>query len=250
MFKTLSLSACLSVLMVGTAMAQMSPVAANAQLNNQAKQKVSKGGINLSALLNNSSNDLIVEYHVDTNHLENNRTQLREHLAQKKQSIQSRFIRLGGIQLLRDYNALPYSFHRVQKRDTLVSLLNDPNVKAVYPNNVSYTTASQSLPLIGQVPAAAQGYTGEGTTIAILDTGINYRHSDFGNCTAPGVPSSTCKVLETVEVAREDYQLDVNGHGTNVAAIASKVAPGAKIVMLDVFTGSTSRDGGRHTIMI
>lgn len=100
MFKTLSLSACLSVLMVGTAMAQMSPVAANAQLNNQAKQKVSKGGINLSALLNNSSNDLIVEYHVDTNHLENNRTQLREHLAQKKQSIQSRFIRLGGIQLL------------------------------------------------------------------------------------------------------------------------------------------------------
>ncbi|WP_179998838.1 S8 family serine peptidase [Acinetobacter sp. YH12239] len=244
MFKTLSLSACLSVLMVGTAMAQMSPVAANAKLNNQAKQKVSKGGINLSALLNNSSNDLIVEYHIDTNHLEINRAQLREHLAQKKQSIQSKFKRLGGIQLLRDYNALPFSFHRVQKRDTLVSLLNDPNVKAVYPNNISYTTASESLPLIGQVPAAAQGYTGAGTTIAILDTGINYRHSDFGNCTAPGVPSSTCKVSDTIEIAREDYQLDVNGHGTNVAAIASKVAPGAKIVMLDVFTGSTTRNGG------
>lgn len=244
MFKTLSLSACLSVLMVGTAMAQMSPVAANAKLNNQAKQKVSKGGINLSALLNNSSNDLIVEYHIDTNHLENNRAQLREHIAQKKQSIQSNFKRLGGIQLLRDYNALPYSFHRVQKRDTLVSLLNDPNVKAIYPNNISYTTASQSLPLIGQVPAAAQGYTGAGTTIAILDTGVNYRHSDFGNCTAPGVPSSTCKVTDAIEIAREDYTLDANGHGTNVTAIASKVAPDAKIVMLDVFTGSTARTGG------
>lgn len=227
--------------MVGNAVAQISPSTANLQLSTSAKQKVSKGGIDLSALLKNGSNDLIVEYHIEQPAYQKDVYQVREHLQQQKDRIQSNFRRLGGFELLREYKTLPVSFHRVQNRSTLVQLLNDPNVKAVYPNRTSYTATDQSYELIGQREAASRGFKADGTTVAILDTGVNYRHSDFGNCTSPGTPS-TCRVSHSVEIAREDYSLDAKGHGSNVAGIASKVAPNARIVMLDVFNGDGASD--------
>ncbi len=59
--------------------------------------------------------------------------------------------------------------------------------------------------------------------VAILDTGVNYTHAAFGNCTSPGMPEA-CRVSAAVEVALNDGALDDNGHGTNVAAIALGVA--------------------------
>jgi hypothetical protein len=76
-------------------------------------------------------------------------------------------------------------------------------------------------------------------------TGLDDTRAAFGPCTAPGVPAATCSVLFTKDIATEDGVLDTGDfHGTNVAGVIVGVAPGAKLVGLDVFdadgTGSWS----------
>lgn len=226
---------------VSNAQAQISPQAANAQLSKAAIQKIQQGKIDINALLKNTSNDLIVEYYNNADQ-NLNAAQLRTYFQQQKRIISNQFAQPNsGVQLLRDYNALPISFYRIQNRNALVSLLNNPNVKAVYPNRVSKATLSQSLNQIGQPVAKTQGFTGAGTTVAVLDTGANYRHPDLGSCTAPGTPAS-CRVSYALDFAPEDNSLDDNGHGSNVSSIVAGVASEAKIVALDVFRGASAYD--------
>jgi len=122
------------------------------------------------------------------------------------------------------------------------------------------------------------GLTGEGTTIAIIDTGIDYHHTSLGGSgdpadyenNDPGVIERgsfpTDKVIGGFDFAGPVYDaddpdldrprpdadpLDVNGHGTHVAATAAGigtdaigqgVAPDAKLYAFKVFgdvAGST-----------
>lgn len=145
------------------------------------------------------------------------------------------------IEVLKDYSHLPVNFVRVRSRQALDRLLMHPGVAGVFENRLEQKLLAESLPLIGQPQVAAQGNLGTGTTVAVLDTGVDYTKPAFGSCTAPGVPS-TCKVVYAQDFAPSDGKLDDNGHGTNVAGIVVGVAPGAKIIALDVFgaTGSAS----------
>ncbi|MEZ4238697.1 MAG: S8 family serine peptidase [Myxococcota bacterium] len=105
---------------------------------------------------------------------------------------------------------------------------------------VQYELAlTQSLHLIHQPEAAALGFQGAGTAVAVLDTGADYTQSDLGNCTAVGSPA-TCRVVYADDFAPQDGSLDDNGHGTNVSSIVARVAPGADIIALDVFSGATA----------
>ena len=232
----MTLGLCLS----GVSHAQISTEQAHRQLTAAAKQKVLDGSIHLEALLKNNSNDLIVEYVTDTPRSYGANT--RNKIAERKQQIRERIGRRGGVELLREYNGLPLSFQRISNRDSLIALLNDPEVKAVYPNRtLKSQSISQSLNLIGQPTANSSGFSGEGTTVAILDSGLNYRHADFGSCTAPGVPAATCRVSYVADISRDDRSLDNNGHGSNVAGIVAAVAPKAKLIGLDMMS---SYDGG------
>ncbi|WP_163508748.1 S8 family serine peptidase [Fodinicola acaciae] len=68
-------------------------------------------------------------------------------------------------------------------------------------------TLDQSVPQIGGPVAWAAGFTGKGTTTAILDTGIDATHPDFAG-----------KISETKDFT--DTTLDDKvGHGTHVASI-------------------------------
>jgi subtilisin family serine protease len=156
--------------------------------------------------------------------------------AEKKQEIQSAF---GSHEatVLKDYSHLPLSFVHFHSREALDKLLAHPGVMGVYENTVMRLALAESLPLIGQPQVAAQGNLGAGTYVAVLDTGVDYTLPAFGSCTSPGVPAS-CKVVFAHDFAPSDGQLDDNGHGTNVAGIVLGVAPGTKILALDVFKGS------------
>jgi len=73
--------------------------------------------------------------------------------------------------------------------------------------------------------------TGQGVTVAVIDTGIDYNHSDLGGCFGEG-----CKVVGGYDYLDGDADpMDVHGHGTHVAGIIAAngsmtgVAPAASL---------------------
>ena len=141
---------------------------------------------------------------------------------------------LRGITVLRELENLSTSFVHVSDEAALDALLARPEVRAVYENKELEPFLNESLPLINQPAVAAAGNGGAGTTIAVLDTGVNFTLAAFGSCTSPGIPAG-CRVVSTLEAAANDFSLDDSGHGTNVSAIAAGTAGEADLVVADVF---------------
>jgi len=140
--------------------------------------------------------------------------------------------------LKQDYSHLPISLLKVKNISSLNAIAQSPIIKAIYQNDMNHLYLDQSLPLINQPEAFTLGATGEGTTVAILDTGIDYTHPAFGSCISPDLPSD-CKVVFAQDFTPlDDGEIDAHGHGTNVSGIVLGVAPGTKLAVLDVFTGS------------
>ena len=140
----------------------------------------------------------------------------------------------GEHRVLHRYDHLPALHLQLSSRAALTRLLARAEVVRVHADLPHEPFLVQSLPLIGQPAAAAAGQTGAGTTVVVLDTGVNYKLAAFGSCTAPGVPAA-CRVSYAADLAPDDGALDDQGHGTNVSAIVAGVAPGAKLAVLDVF---------------
>ncbi|MHB1144109.1 MAG: S8 family peptidase [Thiobacillus sp.] len=146
----------------------------------------------------------------------------------------------GDTELRQDYRHIPMAFLRFRDADALLRLLAREEVVAVFEDTRLYPHLNETLPLIGQPPVSQiMGRTGSGTAVAVLDTGVDYTRSEFGACTAPGVPAG-CRVVVALDTAPEDNARDANGHGTWVAGVATAVAPGAGIVAIDVFDGNSA----------
>lgn len=232
--KTLLLVGLCACYSATTSAASLTSTQLKQQLSSAAVSKVAQGKINLDALVSNDSNDLLIEYDMNVANMPLG-LEKRNYIADGKARFKNKFTKEAGFQTLREFNGLPLGLYRIQNRETLAKVLNDPSVKGVYPNRKNYTTTMESLPLINQPQTASNGFTGEGTSVAVIDTGVNYTHSDFG-CTALNTPSSTCRVVYSFDAAADDYNLDDDGHGSNVSGIISKVAPKTKIIGIDVFS--------------
>jgi subtilisin family serine protease len=145
----------------------------------------------------------------------------------------------AGVRVEEDYDQVPILLADISTRAAWDYLLGDPRVLRLAPDELHEAALDSSLAFIHQPQAAAEGKDGAGVSVAVLDTGTDYTRSAFGSCTAPGVPSATCRVPFARDFATEDNLTDDSGrHGTNVAAIVAGVAPGAKILALDVFNGT------------
>jgi hypothetical protein len=143
-----------------------------------------------------------------------------------------------GLRVLRDFDHLPVAYVRFHSTEALLDVLAGPGVTRVHENEYVQAAAQQSLALIRQPEAVARGHRGTGTIVAVLDTGIEYSRAAFGSCRAPG---AGCRVAWAKEYGDADRRLDdgATKHGTNVAGVVAAVAPGARLLSMDVFQWST-----------
>ncbi|HUR09425.1 MAG TPA: S8 family serine peptidase [Nonomuraea sp.] len=145
-------------------------------------------------------------------------------------------------------------------------LRGDYRVKSVYKDELSSAFLDESTKVIGSDQANAAGWTGKGTTVAVLDTGIDEDHPFFTGriadeaCFSSANPSagavSLCPNGQPSQTGRGAANAETplcmaNGlnqcvHGSHVAGIAAGamvrgapsngVAPGAGILPIQVFT--------------
>jgi uncharacterized repeat protein (TIGR01451 family) len=143
----------------------------------------------------------------------------------------------SGALRVRDYVHLPLALWRVTTPAALARLRAQPAVRGVYEDRaVSVVSTPTDLALIGQPAAVAAGDTGAGTTVAVIDAGIDLTNPAFGTCPTAGAPG--CRVIAN-QVYYPGSGTDVN-HGTNVAGIVAEIATATRIAMLNVFNGSSA----------
>ncbi len=152
---------------------------------------------------------------------------------------------------------LPYAVVEVDQAG-LESLEASGQVLSVEEDVIEEAFLQDSVPLIEAPSAWSAGYTGQGQTIAILDTGVDTSHGAFaGRITAEACFSSTSQANNSVSVcpngqgsqtgagAGVNCSTSIRGcdHGTHVAGIAAGkspnlrgVAPDAKIIAIQVFS--------------
>src|SRR5438094_1219669 len=151
-----------------------------------------------------------------------------------------------------------------------------PNVVSIRPVGVYQLDLSETVPYIGAKAVQAAGFDGSGVTVAVIDSGIDYTHKEFGgpgtvaayeaaygadssdpkNTTADGL-FPTAKVIGGFDFVGEVWPdgdlapdpdpIDFNGHGTHVADIiggAKGVAPGVKLYAVKVCSSTASSCNG------
>jgi len=188
----------------------------------------------------------------------------RERIRETRQSLLGR-INEAALSNIKLYNNLPYLAATVDVH-TLQDLLAQSEVKAVYPDIVTEPMLTVTAEHIGakavHAGSPAEGYTGEGTVIAILDTGMEPDHpfysdriiqqacfsSERENDEAGYRTQSLCPNGETTQIGGDagrdcDPAIGGCGHGTHVGGIAAGnspdatgIAPGAEIISIQVFS--------------
>jgi len=138
-------------------------------------------------------------------------------------------------------------------REKVDELKKIKGVKNVHPNKEIRISLYESIRVINaddvwkELDFEGNNITGQGMTIAIIDTGIDYTHPDLGGCFG-----NDCKVIGGYDFINDDNDpMDDHGHGTHCAGIAAGngilkgVAPDAKLYAYKVLSagGSGSTEG-------
>jgi subtilisin family serine protease len=163
----------------------------------------------------------------------------------------SELTRIPGVRVDQLLPSLNTTVIEISSAEGLAALAALPDATIVA-DELLQRSDSESEQYVQAPVVRSYGYNGAGTYIGIIDSGLDYSHSDLGSCSVPGAPAP-CRVA----ILAPDFSHNADGslyndgvaddsirHGTNVAATASAMAPGAKIIGTDVFgaTGAYASD--------
>jgi subtilisin family serine protease len=158
--------------------------------------------------------------------------------------------------VVRTYRNLPLAAVDVSPA-ALARLRRAPGVVAVAPDRPFRAALTESIPLIGGTAAHAAGYDGTGTTVAVLDTGVDRDHPLLAgrvveeacfsiNKSCPNGQATQTGPGSGVPCTFVTFECE---HGTHVAGIAAArhtasiaidgVAPGADLISVMAFTRAT-----------
>ncbi|GAA3222499.1 S8 family serine peptidase [Nonomuraea helvata] len=171
------------------------------------------------------------------------RPTLRAALHDKQQSVEEKVKAEGG-KVLTTYTDTFNGIAASVPRRSLPAIQEAPGVLSVHPVRTFRPDNTAAIPYIG-APQAWQdlGKTGAGVKVAVIDTGIDYTHANFGGSGNPADFKSnngaviepgtfpTAKVIGGYDFVGDDYDandpastpkpdpdpLDCNGHGSHVA---------------------------------
>ncbi|MEO8650554.1 MAG: S8 family serine peptidase [Acidobacteriota bacterium] len=178
----------------------------------------------------------------------------RLQIKEKQSLFRSKYTGLSA-ETIKNFKFIPFVAIEADA-DSLDRMLSDPSILNVEEDTLSAPTLAESTLLVGAQAAWADGYSGEGQNIAILDTGVDKTHSFLSGkvvseaCYSSNGSSSisTCPDGVTSSTASDSglpCDLSVSGctHGTHVAGIAagtgtssSGVARDAHLIAIKVFS--------------
>lgn len=154
----------------------------------------------------------------------------------------------GGFRLTEQWDTIPAVAGDLTP-EGLRRALADPDVAKVDLDIGGRITLAESAALIRATDAHESGFTGQGVTVAVLDTGADRSHRDLGDSIVDEhcFCQPNCCPNGSGEQAGAGSAQDDNGHGTNVTGIITGngsvaprgVAPDASIVSIKVI----ARDG-------
>lgn len=188
------------------------------------------------------------------------RTRLGE-LAKQRDAVRPALL-ANGATIVAELSRLANAFQIRVPRDALPRIRAIPEVVSVEPVPLYERALHSALPVVG-APGAwmrASPLHGEGVSVGILDTGVDYLHADFGGSGDPAAFESddptivepgtfpTARVVGGFDFAGDDYNpsadattpvpdddpIDCDGHGSHVAGIA---AGGGVLVDGESFAG-------------
>ena len=121
----------------------------------------------------------------------------------------------------------------------------NPSVIGVYPVRAVYPAEAEALraPAVGaQAGVSLPGFDGQGTKVALLDTGVDAEQAALANRLRRGfdVVGGDRKPLPEADPSGDGR---IEAHGTRMAGLVAAVAPGAKIVPIRVVGWQQGKDG-------
>lgn len=180
----------------------------------------------------------------------------RQRIAQVQESLLAE-IGAAGVRDVTRFSYIPFMGLEVEAL-TLDALAASPRVTSIAEDSLMAPTLAQSVPLVGADQAWALGYSGQGQTVAVLDTGVERSHSFLsGKVVSEACYSTTSTLLGSTTLCPNGQSEQVGAgagancaaslvgcdHGTHVAGIVagrgasfSGVARDASLIAIQVFS--------------